>query len=308
MSLAVQTFDPARFEVIAINDGSSDATEELLRHIPSQLPYSFRAIHQAKSGPSRARNVGIDAAEGRLCLIMNDDAIADPEMLERHHTLHLQFGMNKKLVLVGNRITHPEQQRNIMNYIFDNLPLGIPLHRQKPGYCPPSHFITFNLSAHKSAFDDFGRFDETFTSALAEDTELGIRWVKQGCRIWFSDQPLAYHQHPLTVDSWKSRIVRQTGNARLMYAKHPEQEPGNAIWKQTNQALLEQIDRHRNTAEYFENILRVVEKKSIEDILGIRLNGHAIHTEKDFLDWVKQFAPVFTFFVAANALVKERGS
>ncbi|MBI4173925.1 MAG: glycosyltransferase family 2 protein [Candidatus Aenigmarchaeota archaeon] len=61
------------YEIIVVNDGSSDGTEQLLRKFKGQM--RLRIINQARQGPCRARNNGIRAARHPIIAIMDDDCI-----------------------------------------------------------------------------------------------------------------------------------------------------------------------------------------------------------------------------------------
>jgi len=302
-SLAVQTLNSNKFEVIVADDGSTDNTAYMLEMIKEELPYDLTVINLQKGGPSKARNEAIKMAKGGVCLIINDDAIADVEMVERHLAIHEQFGNNNKITVVGNRKTHPKYKRNIMNYIYDNLPLYIPLNKIESGFYDPSHFITFNLSASRKAFDKYGFFDEDFKSALAEDTELGIRWANHGCKFWFSNQPIAFHEHGLTVDNWKNRIIRKMNNSRIMYGKHPEIKIQNAMWKESKEKLQSLVKKYKNTAAKFENSLRIIEKEEIQDVIGKMFMNEVIQNERMFLQLIRKYSEIFIGLTKAEFLL-----
>lgn len=82
-SLRDQTLDPAEFEVVFVDDGSTDGTPALLDAVAAQTP-NVRVIHTPNSGwPGRPRNIGIDAARGDYVFLSDHDDRLDPEALER---------------------------------------------------------------------------------------------------------------------------------------------------------------------------------------------------------------------------------
>src|SRR5262249_48147447 len=78
-SLDRQTASPQTFEVVVVVDGSTDGTEAML----GALSPSFRlhVVTQERSGVETARNNGVDVAQGRLCLFVDDDIRADPKLV-----------------------------------------------------------------------------------------------------------------------------------------------------------------------------------------------------------------------------------
>ena len=82
-SLREQTLDPSEFEVVFVDDGSTDGTPALLDRVAAETP-NMRVIHTPNSGwPGRPRNVGIDAAQGDYVFLSDHDDRLDPEALER---------------------------------------------------------------------------------------------------------------------------------------------------------------------------------------------------------------------------------
>jgi glycosyltransferase involved in cell wall biosynthesis len=83
-SVEAQTIDPARMEVIAVDDGSTDGTGECLEEFAARAPMPVTVIRQENSGgPSGPRNVGLAKAAGRYVFFLDADDRLGPEALER---------------------------------------------------------------------------------------------------------------------------------------------------------------------------------------------------------------------------------
>ncbi|WP_230922811.1 glycosyltransferase family 2 protein [Streptomyces sp. Go40/10] len=83
-SVEAQTIGPARMEVIAVDDGSTDGTGECLEEFAARAPMSVTVIRQENSGgPSGPRNVGLGKATGRYVFFLDADDRLGPEALER---------------------------------------------------------------------------------------------------------------------------------------------------------------------------------------------------------------------------------
>src|SRR5208337_5666748 len=67
--------DYPNFEVIIVNDGSTDGTEIIAKE------YGFRVISIPNGGLSNARNIGMRAAKGEIVAYIDDDAVPDPQWL-----------------------------------------------------------------------------------------------------------------------------------------------------------------------------------------------------------------------------------
>ena len=85
--LAEQTLPAEAFEVIVVDDGSQPA----LAFDLNSVPYRCRVTHQAWGGPASARNVGLALAAGPLVLLLTDDAVPAPNLLEQHVAAHAQL-------------------------------------------------------------------------------------------------------------------------------------------------------------------------------------------------------------------------
>ncbi|MEU9476504.1 glycosyltransferase [Streptomyces sp. NPDC048191] len=83
-SVEAQTIDPARLEVIAVDDGSTDGTGEYLEEFAARAPMHVTVIRQENSGgPSGPRNVGLGKAAGRYVFFLDADDRLGPEALQR---------------------------------------------------------------------------------------------------------------------------------------------------------------------------------------------------------------------------------
>ncbi|ULL16999.1 glycosyltransferase [Paenibacillus sp. H1-7] len=85
-ALENQTFNKKKMEVIMVDDASTDRTPKLKHYRP---PFHFRYIRcEQNVGRSKAKNIGVDAARGKILIIMDAEMILDPAYVEQHYKLH----------------------------------------------------------------------------------------------------------------------------------------------------------------------------------------------------------------------------
>src|ERR1043166_4483726 len=88
-SLVVQTLPTSDYEVVVVDDGSSDSTAQMCRSFQDRMQLALLR-HGESSGISAAKNTGILAARGAILLFFDDDDVADIRLLEEHLKAHGQ--------------------------------------------------------------------------------------------------------------------------------------------------------------------------------------------------------------------------
>jgi glycosyltransferase involved in cell wall biosynthesis len=223
-ALDVQTVDRARFEVIVVDDGSTDGTESRLQ---SRIAHqTLRYFRQDNSGPARARNLGLRVATGDVVVFIGDDILPTPHWLEMHLAQHAREH-DERLAVLGlvewgeDICPTPLMETPGLgaNFEYDLIDTG----KADPANLPYSFFYTSNVSVRRQFLLENGLFfDEDFCYAMGEDGELAYRMQLAGMRLVYVASALAYHEHRLSFDQIcrRRRIMGQVDI--LQVQKHPE--------------------------------------------------------------------------------------
>ncbi|WP_158793106.1 glycosyltransferase family 2 protein [Granulicella sp. L60] len=185
------------FDVIVVNDGSTDGTEEALIEIQKCSPLRLRILSQQNAGPARGRNFAIGNATTNLCLLIGDDILASPGLLEAHLRFHRE---NPNRAAVGLGWTKWDQlHQDVTPFMQWYEEIQFDYGRLTFGLDPTwHHFYTSNLS-FKTDLVRTNPFDERFKRAAWEDIELGYRLITEDkAHLTFLREALATHVHPTT--------------------------------------------------------------------------------------------------------------
>ena len=218
--LEKQTVAADVFEVIVVDDGSTDGTFEFLRH--SAFPFAFRFFRrEVGDGPAKARNVGILAAKGRIVLILNDDTLLAPEAIAVHAAVHEGIGQD---VSVLGRFDLPEEfSASLWGYVLQHSDIlfRFPALEHNKLYGGETYW-TCNISTPRRALLAAGLFDESFCGGAwgAEDQELGRRLLELKVPVLFRDDCRATHEHYLTVEGYANMARARGGGGVILFAKH----------------------------------------------------------------------------------------
>ena len=212
------------FEIVVVDDGSTDDTKRYLRRWCDRAKNRNSIRHNCNRGPAAARNSAIAAANGQVLVFLGDDIVPSPGFLQHHFDFHREADNSKKQVAVG--YTHwPEHLHPtpFMTFINDFGPqFGYELLR-RGATMDWRFFYTSNLSVRRLMLESMTElFDEQFLSAALEDVELGYRLYRSGANFFFLEAATASHDHPMDVCTFYER-QKKVGQSipRLVY-KHRE--------------------------------------------------------------------------------------
>ncbi|MGA8745532.1 MAG: glycosyltransferase [Solirubrobacterales bacterium] len=221
-ALRAQSLDPASFEVIIADDGSSDATAEMLASYDS--PFRLRVLALTKRGKPAALNAALEICEAARCLFIDDDVIAAPGLL----AAHLSAAEEDPRTLAIGRLIQPEPARSdwfarahaaAWNQRYSDL-AG---RRADWADCYGANF-----SAPLALLRAIGGFDEGLDAV--EDIELGYRLCRAGAVPAFLPGAEAIHEDEKPRGKILADIRAYGAFCAAFGERHPETRPRLLGW------------------------------------------------------------------------------
>ena len=200
-ALMSQTLAEAQYEVLVVNDGSSDGTKEYLDHIQDFYD-NLKVFHHGNGGPAKARNTALKVASGPIIAFTDDDCVVESNWLE---TILTQW--DESIVGMQGATYTDRESVTPLTHQIDNL-TG---HNSVP---------TCNAAYLKSALMFIDGFDESFPSPHNEDADVSWR-IQQIGKVVFCSEMLVYH--PPRKDTFRkvSRRMKIMESEFTLYQKSP---------------------------------------------------------------------------------------
>jgi glycosyltransferase involved in cell wall biosynthesis len=247
-SLARQTLPVDAYEVVVVNDGSSDATEAVCTEFASRL--RLRYFYIRNSGISAAKNLGIFAASAPLLLFFDDDDIATPTLLEEHLRAHRAHPAEHVAVLGYTAWAPSVTVTPVMEYVIDIGQQLFAYRSLKDGQrLDYTYFWGGRSSCKRSFLTRHGVFNQSFRSII-EDIELGFRLSRFNLQVVFHRPAVSHMVRPILYDDFCRRCERVGAALHLFDKLHAD--PSVRRYCQVGQAKAswDRIERDLGMAYY----------------------------------------------------------
>ena len=188
-ALATQDYPSSQYEVIVVDDGSTDETASIAQAT------SARVIRQANAGAAAARNAGARAAQGDLLLFTDADCAPVAGWIA---ALTAAFDDSR---VAGAKGTYLTQQREIVPRFTQ---LEYEDRYDRMANAETIDFIdTYSAAYRRDVFFANRGFDPSIMKV--EDQELSFRLAEKGYRLVFTPDAVVYHRHNPTLRAYASR-------------------------------------------------------------------------------------------------------
>jgi len=212
--LLTQDYSIGEYEILVVDNGSSDGTAEWLRGQTDSILNSV--ILDVPLSRAAGRNRGIQNSRGDLIIMIDGDHTVASDFISSHARAHQQ----EVCVIVGKSDYARTEGYNALYTYLD----GCGATKLSPGTkLPGRYFATGNCSIRKQTFEIVGLFDEAFLSWGGEDLDLGIRLERAGIPIYGNRDALAIHHHFRSFDKLlENKLQFGETSIPLLIKKHAQ--------------------------------------------------------------------------------------
>jgi len=182
---------PKSWEVIVVNNNSSDDTKGIIEEFSTSAPFRVRYVFEGREGLSHARNRGIAEASGSIIAFTDDDCLVERQWAS---TIIREFSADPSLAVLGGRVEPGDpkgQAVGIRTFSERKQITSFPeLFRQ---------MIGCNMAFSRKVFEVVGKFDPLLGKGTlvgsAEDLDLLYRALKKRLTIVYVPEAVVVHAH-----------------------------------------------------------------------------------------------------------------
>lgn len=207
-ALMDQTLPKDDYEVIVVDDGSTDSTARVAAE------FNVRVVSRNNKGPAAARNHGASLAEGEKIFFTDSDCVPAADWLEK---------MEKALAdgeVAGVQGVYKTRQTSLTARFAQAE------FEERYAYMARHEHIdlaaTYAAGFSREVFNRMGGFDETFPVANNEDTEFSYRLVEAGYKLKLAPEAVVYHRHPSHPIAYLRTKFLRAYWRMIVYRRYPD--------------------------------------------------------------------------------------
>jgi glycosyltransferase involved in cell wall biosynthesis len=227
--LEAQSIGVESFDVVVVDDGSTDGSWDVLRELAATSSLRMTVYrNEISQGPAAGRNRAWRHGEAPVCAFTDDDCRPTSQWLEAG----LQAVGEGRVHVAGAVSPSPEDWSRVgpfSRYL---------IHTRKNA----RWFAAANLFVRRDDLDAVGGFDERYRRAAGEDTDLGLRLEGLGSAFVFAEKAVVYHDVSTTTARQLVQDQARWADIIGVFAAHPDTRPEllehRYLWKRTHGQLL----------------------------------------------------------------------
>jgi glycosyltransferase involved in cell wall biosynthesis len=189
-ALAATEYDPRRWELIVVNNGSTDHTNAVLQRFADRVPFRATVVEEPRPGQSRARNAGVKVSRSPLVAFTDDDCYIARDFLTRV----VEGFRNPRYGYIGGRVLLHDPSDAPETIKEDDQAEEIAPHT----IVPPGFIHGANMSFRREVWESVGGFDPLFGPGarfVADDVDFLARASQAGFAGAYLPGPVVRHHH-----------------------------------------------------------------------------------------------------------------
>ena len=193
-SMAALDTEGLDFQLIAVDNGSSDGTPDKLR----EHPFDLTVIENDENNYARALNLAIAASDSEFVVVVNNDATAEPGWLKGFLPVFEQNpragAVQSKIFFAGKDVLNSVGVEEIEHYYFKDIGFE---EEDSVRYAKPAKrtYVTGgSLMLRRECLEQVGPWDEEFIMFM-EDVDYSARCRDAGWELWFAPDSVLHHQY-----------------------------------------------------------------------------------------------------------------
>jgi len=220
-ALAVQTYDNHRYEVIIVDNGSSDGTFEVATLFAEKSEIVLKVLKELREGSYAARNKGISEAVGEILAFTDSDCVPTPSWLDRGVA---SLSGSSACGAAGKiEFTYRGSRANAYEFVDSANKLDQETYATKLGFSATANFFVLKRTA-----DELGGFDSELKSG--GDYEFGQRLTASGGGLIFAGDAIVHHPARSSFGEIVKKSRRVAGGQRALLKKG-KLKHGSFSWK-----------------------------------------------------------------------------
>jgi glycosyltransferase involved in cell wall biosynthesis len=221
--LGRQTLDPASFEVVVADDGSSDGSAEMAEGL--ETPYRLRVLRLGKLGHAVTQNRALEFADGPVGVLLDDDVIPGAQLLEAHLGAHRR---DPQTIGIGALSQQPVAAHDWYAHAFAR---AWNEHLEDLAHRPTTLSDCYggNLSFPRQTMIEIGGVATDL--AAAYDYDMGFRLSRAGCRLAFIAAARGVHDDQKRTPRILEDAQRSGRACVVLSDRYPELRPELLDWR-----------------------------------------------------------------------------
>jgi lipopolysaccharide/colanic/teichoic acid biosynthesis glycosyltransferase/GT2 family glycosyltransferase len=213
-ALSQQTADAGCYEVIVVNDGSTDNTLQVA------AGFDVRCLEIPPSGPAAARNAGAAQARGELVLFTDGDCAPAPDWVAQ-----MSAPFTDPEVVGARGVYRTRQTSLIARFVQQEYQDKYDRTAQRATI----DFVdTYSAGYRRAVFQANGGFEAAFSAPSVEDQEFSFRLAEKGYKLVFAPRAAVYHQHDRRLGEYGRRKFWIGYWKTFLLRWHPEKALGDS--------------------------------------------------------------------------------